>query len=203
MAISYPVTPPTSPKPSSVRWTEINVVGTALSQYTLQKQVYDWGGDAWQIDVELDPLTRAEASPWIAFLSSLRGQNGTFTFGSTLFATPQGTVTGTPLLNGGSQEGLLTITTDGWSNSTLVLKAGDMFGIGSNLYRALTDTTSDGSGNATIEIWPRLRSHADNAPIIVSNPVGTFRLIENAIVTQDEARTGLYNITFSAIEAKA
>jgi hypothetical protein len=203
MSISFPLSAPSTPKPSSIRWTEVNVVGSALSQYTLQKQIYDWGGDAWQIDVEFDPLTREEASPWIAFLSALRGQNGTFLFGSTLFATPLGTAAGSPLLKGASQEGLLTITTDGWSISSAVLKAGDMFAIDYNLYRSLTNVTSNGSGEATLEIFPRLRSHADDSPLIVSNPLGTFRLTDNAIITQDESRTGLFNISFSAIEARS
>ena len=81
---------------------------------------------------------------------------GTFSTGST------------PLVNGAVSNGALTIVTDGWANSTAVLKAGDVFTI-ANVYevnpmtRSSTgvlkqfvsrdDVTSDGSGNATITVF--------------------------------------------------
>lgn len=93
---------------------------------------------------------------------------GTFTTGST------------PLTNGASSAGDKTIVTDGWANSTLVLKAGDVFTVGSvnevnprnkqNLgflkqFVAQSDVTSDGSGNATITVMDSTSSglHATGA----------------------------------------
>lgn len=80
---------------------------------------------------------------------------GTYTTGST------------PLVNGAVSNGDLTIVTDGWANSTAVLKAGDVFTIAgiyevNPMTRASTgrlkqfvskgDVTSDGTGNATIQV---------------------------------------------------
>lgn len=199
MAISYPVTIPSSPTPSSVKWTEINVVGSSIAQYSLVRQVYDWGAGAWQIDVDYDPLDRDEAAPLIAFLSSLRGTYGSFYFGDTLFAAPQGAAGGTPKVKGGSQVGF-SLLTDGWPSSTTVLKAGDMLSIENCLYRNLTDALTDGSGNVTLELWPTSRGHGDNAPIVTSAPKGIFRLTDNAVVTQYAGRTALFDVGFSAVE---
>jgi hypothetical protein len=76
----------------------------------------------------------------------------------------------TPLVNGASQSGA-SLVTNGWANSTAVLKAGDVFTI-ANVYAvnpesgvstavlrqfvALSDVTSDGSGNGTISISPSI-----------------------------------------------
>jgi hypothetical protein len=79
----------------------------------------------------------------------------------------------TPLTNGAGTEGASTLVTDGWANSTAVLKKGDIFTIGSvNQVDALhktslgilqqfvctADGTSDGSGDLTISISPALIS---------------------------------------------
>lgn len=76
---------------------------------------------------------------------------------------------GTPLVNGAPAAGANTITTDGWTASTQVLNAGDVFTI-ANVFEvnpqnrtstgtlkqfvSLADVTSDGTGNATITVMP-------------------------------------------------
>lgn len=75
-----------------------------------------------------------------------------------MFVATLGAGGGTPLVNGASQTGS-SIITDGWPNTTLVLKAGDLvtFAAGPTLvYDVLTDGTSDGSGNLTISISPNI-----------------------------------------------
>ena len=99
---------------------------------------------------------------------------GTFTTGST------------PLVKGASQTGASLIT-DGWANSTAVIKKGDVFNVhhvnpqslqstgAVQQFVATADGTSDGSGNLTISISPSITtgtgfqtvdgSPADNAAI--------------------------------------
>lgn len=199
MAISYPLTPPSSPKPSQVEFIQANVVQYSKSPFTLQGQVQEWDGSGWNLRVSFPYMSRDEAAPWIAFLTSLRGRRGTFTFGSTLRSSPQGAAGGTPKVDGGSQTGF-ELDTDGWPLSTLVLKADDFIQIDTSLYTVLSDVTSDGSGAATIDLWPRLRSHADNADIETSSPVGLFRLTSNNSQVI-EATNKLYSIGFEAEEA--
>lgn len=70
------------------------------------------------------------------------------------------------------------------------------------IYKSLTDVTTDGAGNATLDIFPRLHeSTTQDVPIIVTNPVGLFRLATNdqANWTVDVAKR--YGIGVSAVEA--
>jgi len=200
MAISYPITLPSTIKPSSVEWIECNTVGVSQSPYTKQQQVYEWSGSFWKVRADYEAMTRLEAQALIAAFSSLHGSRGTFYFGDYLFAAALGSPSGTPRVNGASQIGFELIT-DGWPNSTLVLKAGDMFQIGTSLYRNLSDATTNGSGQATLNIWPQAHNHADNSLITTSSPVGVFRLVDNQIKTQDAPRDRHYRISFVAVEA--
>lgn len=200
MAISYPLAFVGSDYIESVRFQSVNAVGISQSPYTFQTQVYDFEAGAWTVDIDLRWLNRVEAAPVISFLDKLRGQYGTFTFGDVLTATPQGAASGTPLVKGGSQTGF-SLDTDGWSISTLVLKAGDWIQIGTSLYRNLTDATSSSGGEVTLDLWPHLKSHADNAPITTANCKGLFRLNRSTQVSQLIDRQKLYQITISADEA--
>ena len=120
-------------------------------------------------------MKREDAEQLIAFMLKLNGTYGTFTLGDPLNTSPRGVGTGTPLVNGGSQTGN-SLVTDGWtSGQTGILKAGDWIQLGSGstsrLYKILSDANSNGSGQATFDIWPNLRSSpADNAAITVSSP---------------------------------
>lgn len=129
--------------------------------------------------VNLAPMTVPQSKPWVAFFLKLNGLEGTFWLPPTVDGTASGVATGTPLVNGASQTGQSLIT-DGWTISqTGILKAGDWIQVGNYLYRILNDANSDGSGNATFDIWPDLRSSPlDNDSIIVTNPKGLFRLPE-------------------------
>lgn len=75
--------------------------------------------------------------------------------------------------------------TTGWTpNTTGILKAGDWLQLGSGasarLHKNLTDASSDGSGNAVLDIWPALREDvADGAAITVRSAKGVFRLADS------------------------
>lgn len=110
-----------------------------------------------------------------------------------------------PLVNGGSQVGDALVI-DGCSPSvTGFLLPGDYIQLGSStttqLYKVLTQVDTDASGNATLDLWPNLRSSpADNSTIIVANTKGRFRLKDN--VTQwGINEISSYGITFDCVEA--
>lgn len=177
-----------------------NAVAVSNSPFSFASQAQHWGGEAWAIEVAIDPQYRVDAAPWIAFFGQLRGKFGTFYFGDTLMGTPQGGVGGTPRVNGANQTGY-TVITDGWTSSRLVLKAGDFFQIDNSLYQVTVDATTNGSGQVTIDCWPSLRGHADNASIITNHPLGVFRLTESVIRAIEAPSTQLYSISFTAEEA--
>jgi hypothetical protein len=108
-------------------------------------------------------------------------------------------------VNGASQTGN-ELVTDGWTNSTTgILKAGDYIQLGSGssaqLYKVLDDVNSNGSGQATLTIYPDLRSSpSDNAAITVSNAKGVFRLVGGQ-QAWDINEASIYGMTFAAREA--
>lgn len=205
MAVSYPITLPTTPGATSVRITQKSTVAVTRSPYTYAQQVQAGQGKCWQLEVQFPPKPASIMEPLLAALVSLNGMEGTFLFGDPARTTPLGTATGTPLVNGGSQTGY-DLATDGWTiNVTNILKAGDWVQLGSGsttrLYKNITDVNSNGSGQATLTLWPSLRSSpADNAALTVTSTKGIWRLMTDGI-DWDIDRASLYGLNISAIEA--
>lgn len=204
MAISYPVIFPNL----GIRSMNIrakSIVGVSQSPFTGQQQVYKHQGQWWEAEVSLPPMQRVDAEQVAAFLLKMNGQYGTFLLGDPANIAPRGVGTGTPLVKGGSQTGD-TLITDGWTiNITGILKAGDWIQLGSSstarLYKVLDDVNSNSSGEATLTLWPNLRSSpSDNSSIVVNTPRGLWRLSSNETqYSIDEA--SVYGITFACVEA--
>jgi hypothetical protein len=147
-------------------------------------------------------MTRASAEEWISFMISLNGMQGTFLLGDPFGATARGVGTGTPLVKGASQTGNSLIT-DGWAVSqTGIMKAGDYFQLGSNssskLYKVLVDANSDGSGNATLDIFPSINTAVnDDSALTLASAKGVFRLSSNEMGF-DLSQAQQYGLSFSA-----
>lgn len=206
MAISFPLSLPASPGFNGVSVTATNIVGISSSAFTGETQVQEWPGEMWSFAMSLPPMKRDQAEAWLAFLLALRGISGTFLLGDPNGSAPQGVATGTPLVNGAHTAGSKTLNTKGWTPSvTRILKAGDYLQIGTGvtqrMHKALTDVNSDGSGLASIDIWPRLREDlADGAAITLNNCACVCRLADNNRQwSLSTART--YGIQFKAVEA--
>lgn len=204
MSISYPLALPSTSGLRQIDFGAIDVVGLQESPLTLEQTTYDWGGDTLTAEVALPPMDRADAEVWVAFLLALRGRLGTFLMGDPLGTAPRGTWAGTPLLVGAHAAGLRTLSVDGFSAGATG-KQGDwiQFGSGAStrLHKVLQDFTADGSGAATIEIYPRLRADlADNAALNTANTKGRWRLATN----RRDWSIGLaqkYGVRFTCVEA--
>lgn len=203
MAITYPLSLPNTTSFASARMTAKSVVGISKSPFTGSQQVQKHQGQWWEFEAGLAPMTRANAELWISFMISLNGQQGTFLLGDPLGSTVRGVGTGTPLVKGASQTGNSLIT-DGWTASqTGILKAGDYFQLGtgssSKLYKVLADANSDGSGDATFDIWPSINTAvANDSALTIASAKGVFRLASNEMGF-DLKQAQFYGIAFSAI----
>lgn len=207
MAITYPLALPTIKGIRAIRLTAKNSVGVSTSPFSYTQQVYKHQGQRWQAEVALPSMPRAEAEEWFSFLVKLNGQYGTFLLGDP-HAAPRGSASstpGTPVVNGASQTGG-TLAIDGLpASATGYLKAGDYIQVGSGatakLHKVLNDVDTNGSGEATLDIWPDLRSSPTNdATVVVSDAVGTFRLSTNEIGV-DINEIEHFGIVFAATEA--
>ncbi len=93
-----------------------------------------------------------------------------------------GAWSGTPLVNGANQKGKqLVIDASGEGNVTAYAFAGDWFTVNGEL-KIVTETANMSSDDATLKIWPPLRSSpADNAAIDNSTPSGIFMLEKDPV----------------------
>ena len=207
MAISYPLTMPTHTGMRSVELRATNAVAYSRSPFTFAGLAHASAGHAWPADLTLPPMKRTNAEQWIAFLLSLKGQLGTFYFGDPRACTPLGSArdTDTSLVDGAVSSGDTISIDSAPASQTDYLKAGDYMEIGSGvnrqLFKVLNDVDTDGTGSATVDVWPNVRtSIADNAAVTVENTKGIFRLSSNEqAFSINEA--SFYGITFGAIEA--
>lgn len=207
MAISYPLIMPTHTGIKSVAFTTSNAVAYSRSPFTFAGKAYAFAGQMLQADVSLPPMRRTDAERWLAWLISLRGQVGTFYLGDPLASTPMGSARNadTIQVNGALSSGDV-IDIDGAPvNQTDYLKAGDYMQVGSGssrqLFKVLADVSTDSSGQASVDVWPNVRtSIANNSAVTVESTKGLFRLSGNE-QSWNINEASIYGINFSAMEA--
>lgn len=194
------VTLPTSPSPRSItpRLVTKRADLRSLSGHNTQRAARS--GAHWAFDVEMPPMTHAQALEWVNILDETD---------TCILQLPEPGITigtpGTPLVNGASQTGTSLIT-DAWGASYAIPK-GKFVGVPVSglqyLYQTTTAVTASGGGAATLVLRPMLRtSPADNAALIV-NPatvegfvtladgamnISVNRLVEGFTFTIEERR---------------
>ena len=207
MAISYPLSTPTSIGIESIELRAVNAVATSQSPFTYKQQVISHGGQKWEASITIPPVHKDLAEPWVSMLTALKGPVGTFLLGDPNGATPQGTASlgaGTPRVNN-SQTPSDTINIRGLpSNRANFLIAGDyvQFGTGSTatLHKVLTTVTTSGSGTVSLDIWPSTRrTLADDEVVTLINAKGLFRLASTTTSWQIN-QSSIYGISFDAVE---
>lgn len=203
MTISFPLSLPTSSSPLRIELSIQSNTAVRRSAWTLASQKQRNKGQLWVANITYPPLTRAQAEELAGFIMALDGPWGTFTLGDPLGVIARGNAGGNPKVNGANQTGG-SLVTDGWDASqTGILKAGDYIQIGTRLHKLKADANSDGSGNATLDIWPDLRSPApaDNDTIITQGAKGLFQLADNTNPLISAGIERVYDFSIAAIEA--
>lgn len=207
MAVSYPLSLPTHTRMAQVDLRATNAVAYSRSPFTFAGQTHVYPGKMWSIDVTLPPMKRTDAEKWIAWLVSLKGQQGTFYMGDQLAQLPMGSArdSDTILINGATSSGATLAIDDAPASQTGYLKAGDYLHVGTGsarqLFKALADVNTDGTGAATVDVWPNVRtSIADNAAVTVQASQGVFRLATNEQAWSVN-NLAVFGLSFSAMEA--
>lgn len=174
---------PSSPAPKMVEPWAQDSVAVITSVFTGQTQAQgSTGADLWGMMVTYAPLnTATEAPPFLAWLLQMRGMSRAVQMAPPEYQGPNGSPSGTPLVNGAQVAAATTLVTNGWTPNTFgLLLPYDCIQIGFRLHRVLDTVNSDAEGNASFEIWPSLREDvATAAPVIIDNPLGLFRLAQN------------------------
>jgi len=199
MTISYPLTAP-SDVPASITFSPRFAVGENESAFTYSSEVYEHIGQQMIWSVQIPPLNQTQASDWEAFFLALNGVYGTFTLGDPTRTAPRGTGNGTPVVDGAGQQRSKTLTTRGWAANERVLMAGDYFQLGTRLHRSMQHVDSDGSGEAIIDLFPRVRDVlVDGTAITLNNTVGVWKLSQAPQWSVQEAQ--IYGFAFQCKEA--
>lgn len=216
MAYSYPISLPDTPKARAITSRAFARVATASSPFTESEDVQVYDGQRLVWDVELPPIVddRVSAGLWEAAMLKLNGLQGTCLYGDVTRSAPEGAYSAgldTPLIDSSASpqpnlRGNTSIVTTGWrANGRNLLLPGDWIQLGSGatarLHKVLTAVDSDGAGDATIDIWPRLRRTLNDAePLTMTDTVGLWRLGDNAM--PHDIQLGLvYGFRFTLIEA--
>ena len=194
MAITYPLNTPTTIGIESIELRAMNAVAVSQSPFTYKQQVIAHQGQIWSASVSIPSVRRDLAADWKAMLVALKGSVGTFLLGDPDYATPRGTVSGTPTLSGTAGDSTVSITMTG------TLLAGDYIQLGTGSAARLHQVLVDQSGNGNLEIWPDLRSTYSGETVIYSSPKGVFRL-GNSTTSWSIDNASFYGISFEAIEA--
>lgn len=208
MAITYPLSLPTTIGIGEIELRANNVVGVSQSPFTYKQQVVQHQGQRWEASVSIPPVRKDLAEAWIAFLISLKGPVGTFYLGDPNMATPSGAATGsdTVTVSTSSYVGdeALPIVNSGGAAVTNFLRAGDYIQIGSGvtqtLHKVLTDTTLASDGTASVDIWPALRTFvAPGTSVVHQSAKGVFRL-SSPMTSWSINNSSVYGISFDAVE---
>jgi len=182
MAITYPLTVPDGYIQSYHIDAQVNST-EVRSIFTSAQSTYLWGSGLWVGHIDLRPMRGADAATWQAFIMSLQGQTGTFLLGDPLKATPLGAGGGSPVVDGADQSGAELAISGAPASVTGWLKAGDHIQVGTgattHLHAVLKDVNTNGSGGATIDVWPALRgAPANGGAVVINSPKGIWRMTD-------------------------
>lgn len=144
------------------------------------EQAVDLLNDRWLMSVELPECAPVDGRWREAWIASMRGQVNWVALYHFQHPYPTGTARGTMLVNGAVAQGASSISIDGISPSTGTLFAGDLLGVGGQLFMVAADVTASG-GAASVSIVNRVRAAiSDNSAVTWNKPTALFRLLSSS-----------------------
>lgn len=198
MAISYPLSLPTTIGFERIQLKARNAVAISQSPFTFSTQTHSYPGQMWSATVSIPPVQRDLAEPWVAFLLALGGPKGTFLLGDPNGTTLRGTATSCTITG---TAGSNTVTATVPNGETLL--AGDYIQLGtgsdSTLHKVTVDFSGTGSGTS-LEIWPALRKNRTSVAATLSNTKGLFRLSGQEQSWTIGNNSNIYGIEFECME---
>ena len=166
------------------------VVAVSESPFTLNTQVYTHQGARWEAEINLPPLTHAEAKSIEGFIIGLKGREGTFTFGNPLDTST--------LSNNTVSSAAIRAESFTLGSGTAAVSAGTYFELNNHLYCVTSDKAA---GATTLNFQPPLRSAVTSSLLVKYNlPTTTWRMASNE-VSWSINEASIYGFAFSCVEA--
>jgi hypothetical protein len=178
---SYPLAMPSSPSPVSINFSPRVAASFTESDFSLDDQIGDLGGERWELGVQYPPMLRVQAEEWAGFILKCRSVIGTFLWGPPVVYARRGTWNGTPLVKDASQTGNVLLIDGLANNDAAACLIGDWVQLGSTLsarlHKLVATSGTNASGEASLLLWPAIQTApADNAAVTTVSPKGLFRL---------------------------
>ena len=170
--------------PQSATLQLLPVTQSSSSPFDGSVQTIAVPGAKWSANLVWGPMPPDQWRVLMAFLSSLNGPAGRFTYNHPMTWRRSSTAAGSagsPAVNGASQTGT-TLVTNGWTHSVQVFAAGDFFSFVDTaglvrMHQVTATVSSDSGGNATLPIAPPLRtSPASGAALTIDYPLARWML---------------------------
>ena len=201
MALTYPLTAPTSPAPRTFDLIYDSGASVSASPFTTQVQTFEHERLHWSAAVTLPPMKDdPDGRKWHGFLISLRGKVGTFYMTPPDHATPSGTERNNFQLASTALIRADEISVQSMTPGATML-VGDLMQISNRLYMVAEDMTADGSGTGTIKLTHGMRAQSNGLTnVVVLNPKGKWRL-SSSQATKATDQANIANISFSMVEA--
>jgi len=159
---------PSSLTPSSTTWSFVSNTRAYRSPLTNAVQTVARAGSLWRVTMQFNNLNDDDRATLQAYLLSIDGQVNRMKLADHSY-TRRGAGGGAPLVNGASQTGGTLIIDGATADVGDWLMRGDYFRVGNELKMLTADSSSDGSGDVTLNFKPNLRSSpANNDPIYIN-----------------------------------
>jgi len=183
------------PSSANLTWLDNTVRFTSPLSGTLRTESRP--GSRWQLSLTVQDLKTSITLGLIeAFLFRLNGAEHRAVVPDFGYLRV-GPGSGSPVVNGAGQTGL-TLATSGWSNSTLVLYAGDRIGVSGQMIPLVANATSNGSGQVTLQLAHPIRTApSSGASIETSAPTARYTLTNKASFS---TRAGIFKTVLAEFE---
>lgn len=181
--------------PSSNSFELVTNTKSFRSPLTNSVQTASRKGSLWKVSMQFNNLGGADRALMQAFLVKLNGQEHRFTVQDHSFVR-RGVGTGVLTVNGAGQTGRVLVCSTTGLSITNYVRIGDYIAFNDELHMVVTDASSDGAGNISIEIAPPIRKPTiDNDSISYTAPVkGVFMLSSNSGWSTDVNRLSSFSI---------
>lgn len=155
----------------------------------------------WSFTIPIVPRAASEAKKWRAVMAELSNMANSFEATPPGYRGSQYSRNGGQAIavNGGSQLGR-ELAYSGADPSTVVFEIGEYFSVNGELKIVTAQSSSDGSGNGTVEFEPAFRNPPPNSdPIETLSPTASFRLV-GPIGGWSLSPNRLHSFTLNAVE---
>jgi len=183
-----------------------NTQSGGRSPFDGTEQTLELPGARWVAELRWHDLDAVEQRILKAFVVSLRGRAGRFTWSPIVKFPRRGTAGGSGAVIFGPGQTGSTLVTGQWSPG-LALAAGDILGYQdptgrSMLHMATADAVSDGTNPVSISISPPIRRSPPNgAPLNIDTPSPVWRLQRDDVMADFEPGEHGFAVTLPIEEA--